>query len=600
MALRAAIFARVSDEDHQGDNFSIPSQLAECRAYCESEDLDVVREYVELFSAEWAEDMPQHQSMLAAARRGEFDVLVTLKYDRLARHHFDIGHALRVCERHGVKVVFVKDAAPEGEYGDLFAFMKGFAGYNWRKGIIESAGRGQRAKITGAPENGIDPRPLGSARPPYGLRYVEEYEMRGGVRRPAKRRFEPHPEEAPIVRMIFDWYDSGLTLRDICRRLEARGIISETMKRTGRTKWYPVVVRRLLLNPNYIGIGYAGQWDRSKDRGRRSNKMRPPEEWVRLPDGTYPVLIDQSVWRRVQDRFEINRRESVRSDRNPEFGILRRGIGKCGYCGGNLQVHYVKGKAHYTCRGDQRFLKGCPSSTMLQTKLDDEVWALITALLERPELLAEKLFGAEHEQAAEVSTRLVEKRIAELERQRATLRRRIAMEEDDELADELRAELKVVIAEMRASEAELAAIEAQRTAWESAQERRRSVIDHAQAIRNDLGDMSWREKRQALIKLGVTVELYTAKHDPRWRLTTRWQPTGKPHAWVMHEITSDGRGKEEISYLDGQEIRLGSDGEELVVLGELSGMDFGEGRVITAQNGGNLLRRSRRPSCPSR
>jgi hypothetical protein len=56
------------------------------------------------------------------------------------------------------------------------------------------------------------------------------------------------------------------------------------------------------------------------------------------------VVIEPALFERVQRRLEQNKRESQRKDRNPEFGMLRRGIARCGHCNSSLGVVYNGGK----------------------------------------------------------------------------------------------------------------------------------------------------------------------------------------------------------------------------------------------------------------
>ena len=165
MTKRAAIYARVSTED-QDEGTSPATQLEECRKLCAENGWEVVKEYRVAFSADYMADVPDWQDMMAAARRRDFDVLVTLKSDRLARHHWDLGTTLRTCERAGVEVAFVKDKIPEGEIGDVYAFIKGHGDYSWRKGIIEATGRGRKVKMLGLPEPACRPDRWGAKSSP--------------------------------------------------------------------------------------------------------------------------------------------------------------------------------------------------------------------------------------------------------------------------------------------------------------------------------------------------------------------------------------------------------------------------------------------------
>ena len=77
-----------------------------------------------------------------------------------------------------------------------------------------------------------------------------------------------------------------------------------------------------------------------------------------LPAGVYPQIIDPALFARVQDRLARNRRQSMRSDRNPEVGILRRGFVLCGHCGTRMVVAVSRGYTVYRCHTDGKRLFG--------------------------------------------------------------------------------------------------------------------------------------------------------------------------------------------------------------------------------------------------
>ena len=85
-----------------------------------------------------------------------------------------------------------------------------------------------------------------------------------------KGKLEPDPETAPIVREIFEWRASGVGRMEICKRLDARGILTPTNKlRKERgicntdffksTIWREATLKGILRNPIYIGTLSQGK-----------------------------------------------------------------------------------------------------------------------------------------------------------------------------------------------------------------------------------------------------------------------------------------------------------------------------------------------------
>jgi hypothetical protein len=118
--------------DPQDDGYSLPSQLEACRAFCAERGWDVAAEFRVVFTAKYLRAVPEWRALEAAIERREVDVLVALKYDRLARHHWDIGTAIRTCEAAGVRVAFAQGDVPEGEFGDVSS--------SWRASAATRAG----------------------------------------------------------------------------------------------------------------------------------------------------------------------------------------------------------------------------------------------------------------------------------------------------------------------------------------------------------------------------------------------------------------------------------------------------------------------------
>ena len=84
--MRAVIYARFSS-DRQTEE-SIVAQVRACREYAEKRGLDVIAIYSdEAISGRESKTASrvQYQEMLKAAGRGEFDVILVHKFDRVAR-----------------------------------------------------------------------------------------------------------------------------------------------------------------------------------------------------------------------------------------------------------------------------------------------------------------------------------------------------------------------------------------------------------------------------------------------------------------------------------------------------------------------------------
>ena len=107
-------------------------------------------------------------------------------------------------------------------------------------------------------------------------------------------------EEAPVVRRIFEEYDSGLSVYRIAKGLNADGIPT---KRGG--KWGAAAVRNILRNPSYVGIDYYGNnrtvWH--SEYGPLKVDV-PRTEWIEIR-GFTPQLVDLDLFERVQRKMDL-------------------------------------------------------------------------------------------------------------------------------------------------------------------------------------------------------------------------------------------------------------------------------------------------------
>jgi hypothetical protein len=169
--------------------------------------------------------------------------------------------------------------------------------------------------------------------PPYGLR------VKAGTR----GEWEPHPEQAPIVRRIFEAYRDGYSPRMIAKRLNDEGIPSPR----GRPWNHTTFIRGsysaggLLENEAYTGRFVFGRSNMVRDPETRRKVHRPadPSERVVI---TKPELaiVPQELFNEVQ-RIRRQRGEKIFGPdgrKKPAF-IARAtdsalsGLLRCGACG---------------------------------------------------------------------------------------------------------------------------------------------------------------------------------------------------------------------------------------------------------------------------
>ncbi len=173
-------------------------------------------------------------------------------------HPIDSLGTLRVCRvlvlveelrRHAVEIVFTQMYVPSAcrrPRRTLLLQMQGmFAEYERAK-IMERCRRGKRHAASRASVNVLRGAP-------YGYRYITKHAGGGSA------AYEIVPEQAAIVRQIFDWVGRDrLSIGEVARRLKRQG----TPSSTGKAWWDRTSVWGMLKNPADMGHAAFGKTHR--------------------------------------------------------------------------------------------------------------------------------------------------------------------------------------------------------------------------------------------------------------------------------------------------------------------------------------------------
>ena len=128
---------------------------------------------------------------------------------------------------------------------------------------------------------------------PYGFRKIA---IKDGKR--TCHTLEPHPDEAPIVKRIFELYASGLGATKIAYQLDNEHVPSPRGKGKG---WAPDSIPRMLCNVHYLG---KVKWNERKTvrtvEDGEVKASRPVAEDFLVFEGKHPAIIDQELWDKVQ------------------------------------------------------------------------------------------------------------------------------------------------------------------------------------------------------------------------------------------------------------------------------------------------------------
>ncbi len=515
---RCAIYCRVSDKGAK-DAYGMDSQERECRAYAAQRGWQVVSVYREWHTGAELFERPEMTRLREAIRARAFDVLLVHRLDRLARSLNHQGYILAEVEHAGILWESTTEELSDPLTGSILRAVIGAFAEMDRGKIAANSARGKREKAA------TQGRPLGQGKPSFGLAWRRDDAGKhvGWVEDPAT---------IGHLRRIFADYDGGLSLRAVGRALEADGILPPYHERTGSTTWQASSLRSILTDRVYIGEGEAFRTETRKVLDRTTGKRivqrrrRPVEERVSLPVGAAPAVIPADQFARVQDRLQGNRARATdfRHDRNPEVGILRRGMAYCGQCGAKLVVVTTRGMPSYRCQGRER--TGCPSAiTIPVAHVDDAVWDWLTAVLSDEERVRWHLDSLRREDPTAFDLASIDRQRRDLERQQTKFVAVIEHMEDPEAAGPIAAKLDALGKQLAANARDRDAVLARQAAWQSEQARMGDVFAYCRRVAADMARVTaWADRRAIAQTLKVRFELWPADQTPRWIATSEVVP----------------------------------------------------------------------------
>jgi site-specific DNA recombinase len=425
---QVAIYARVSSEQRT-EAQTIASQVAALRERVTA-DGAVVPEAMQFLDDGYSGATlirPALERLRDVVAAGSVDRLYIHSPDRLARKYAYQVLLVDEFRRAGVEVVFLNRALGQSPEDDLLLQVQGMIAEYERAKIIERHRRGKRHAARAGAVNVLSGAP-------YGYRYVSKYEGGG------QARYDIIPDEARLVRQVFDWVGRDrLTIGEVCRRLTRAGEVT----RTGKRVWDRSVVWGMLKHPAYMGTAAFGKTRQEPlhprlraQRGRPLQPRRavstvdvPQEEWYPIP---VPAIVEPEVVAAVQEQLQENRRHARQSRRGALY--LLQGLLQCQHCGyayygKRLSPRARKGKprayAYYRCLGTDAYRFGgervCQNTQVRTDRLDVAVWQEVCTLLAHPERLAE-----EYRRRLQPETRAKRMSLATVEAQIGKLRQGVA------------------------------------------------------------------------------------------------------------------------------------------------------------------------------
>ncbi len=288
---------------------------------------------------------------------GKIDVVVVYKIDRLSRSLCDFSELFHDFERNHVEFVSVtQDINTSTSTGRMMLnILMSFAQYE-REIITERI----KDKVAAAKKKGM---------------HTGGYPAIGYASDPKTHRLVVIPEQAELVRRIFEDYLRLGSVKQVCATLNAEGLRTPEWTSTkgrvhGGKEFTMAMMYDMLDNPVYIG------------------KVR---HYDQIYEGEQEAIISQELWDGVHSTLEGNRR--AEGAQHILFTPMR-GLIRCGHCGGFMKSSSTKRDKnryyrYWVCDKDmRRSVSICPLKRAPADDLERIILEHAMSVLSRPELYA--------------------------------------------------------------------------------------------------------------------------------------------------------------------------------------------------------------------
>lgn len=370
-----AIYARVSSDNQVGGRFdSCESQTAICREYVSQHAHLGWYEAASFTDAAYSGgsmNRPGIQNLSRMIEAGQVKVVIIFKLERMSRNIDEWGPFRAFLARNGCRLVSatedISEEEPEGRLKNNI--MLSVADFERR-----NTAKKTRIKMREQAKRGF----WNGGLVPYGYTYDKNTQM-----------LQPHPQEAAVVRRIFEQAGLMVSLTDIANSLNAEGLRTKERhlnRRNGSTEtiggriFRSDGIRLILRNPLYRGaVRFEAQ------------------EYA----AQHPALVSADVWDRANAATaETKPRPAYLFQERDVHNHLLKGLAWCGSCGRAL-VPNDSGKVsasgakyrYYTCSLVLRESQThpCPVRRLGADALERAVIAVMSEASQHPSIVSQMI-----------------------------------------------------------------------------------------------------------------------------------------------------------------------------------------------------------------
>lgn len=297
----AGIYIRVSTFDQAREGFSLRKQEERLKEFCKFKRYNIYKVYQDAGISAKNDKRPAYQEMIEDVKKGNINVIVALKLDRLTRSVYDIEKLMKFVNDYECDIDCMADESnTTTSNGRMVMRIMTSVSQN----EIEKCSERTKFGMAGAIKNGHIPNRTG-------LAFKRE-----------NKKLVPDPLTKDIIVRIFDLYLEGKSHQAIAN-------IYNKEKVLGKTNWYDSTIQKILSNELYKGDYVNGK--RTKHPTYYENVIEP--------------IVSKEKWESCQYQKLRNARHYERTATYLFTNKL-----KCSKCGNFLGGHATtktNGKKYY-------------------------------------------------------------------------------------------------------------------------------------------------------------------------------------------------------------------------------------------------------------
>lgn len=377
---RVGDYLRISREDgdkEESDSISTQKELAEYYL-TNHPDLTFAEEYVDDGWSGTNFDRPRFGDMIEDIKTGKINCVMVKDLSRFGRNYIEVGRYLETFfPMMNVRFIAINDnidsvANPDSLNNAIVPF-KNIMNDEYCRDISNKV----RSALTTKRRQG---------------KFIGSFASYGYLKDPNDHNHLIIDEEvAPIIRDIFDWFISGMSLIGIAKKLNEQGVLNPSAYKRYKgmkyrhpqhdmndTLWPDSSVRRILKNRLYTGDMVQGK-NKIKSYKLQVSVSIPEDEWM-IVENTHEAIVDRETFRQVQEIFDRDRRTPPGEKRC----YVLSGYVRCADCKRAMNRKLISQPyadyGYYVCSTFKKMNKGaCTKHTMRSDKLEKAVLETIKA-----------------------------------------------------------------------------------------------------------------------------------------------------------------------------------------------------------------------------